>query len=184
MSLQDAIQKERELLGPITYSADLVIDTTSTSIYDLRDSLNKRVADSGAEGLSIQIESFGFKHGIPFDADFVFDVRCLPNPYWDSTLRPLTGLDPSVIDFLEQQDITRSMLVDILEFLRHRIPEHKEHKRNYLTIAIGCTGGQHRSVYLVEQIVSALRDDNQNVLIRHNELLSSAESIPDNPIIA
>jgi UPF0042 nucleotide-binding protein len=170
MSLQDAVHKERELLGPITYSADLVIDTTQTSIYELRDSLNQRVSKSGGEGLSIQIESFGFKHGVPFDADFVFDVRCLPNPYWDPAMRLMTGRDPSVIEFLENHKITKSMLNDILEFLRNRIPEYREHKRNYLTIAIGCTGGQHRSVYLADKIVSALEGDNQNVLLRHNEL--------------
>jgi UPF0042 nucleotide-binding protein len=181
MSLQEAIRKERELLGPITYSADLVIDTTNTSIYDLRDSLSKRIADSKAEGLSIQIESFGFKHGIPFDADFVFDVRCLPNPYWDADLRPLTGLDSSVVEFLERDEITHSMLTDILEFLRRRVPEYKQHNRNYLTIAIGCTGGQHRSVYLVEKIVSALQNDNQNILIRHNELQGSADSATQLP---
>ena len=170
MSLQDAVHKEREPLGPITYSADLVIDTTQTSIYELRDSLNQRVSKSGGEGLSIQIESFGFKHGVPFDADFVFDVRCLPNPYWDPAMRLMTGRDPSVIEFLENHKITKSMLNDILEFLRNRIPEYREHKRNYLTIAIGCTGGQHRSVYLADKIVSALEGDNQNVLLRHNEL--------------
>ncbi|MDP6151590.1 MAG: RNase adapter RapZ [Gammaproteobacteria bacterium] len=170
MSLQDAVHKERELLGPITYSADLVIDTTQTSIYELRDSLNQRISKSGGEGLSIQIESFGFKHGVPFDADFVFDVRCLPNPYWDPAMRLMTGRDPSVIEFLENHKITKSMLNDILEFLRNRIPEYREHKRNYLTIAIGCTGGQHRSVYLADKIVSALEGDNQNVLLRHNEL--------------
>ena len=170
MSLQDAVHKERELLGPIAYSADLVIDTTQTSIYELRDSLNQRVSKSGGEGLSIQIESFGFKHGVPFDADFVFDVRCLPNPYWDPAMRLMTGRDPSVIEFLENHKITKSMLNDILEFLRNRIPEYREHKRNYLTIAIGCTGGQHRSVYLADKIVSALEGDNQNVLLRHNEL--------------
>ncbi len=170
MSLQDAVHKERELLGPIAYSADLVIDTTQTSIYELRDSLNQRISKSGGEGLSIQIESFGFKHGVPFDADFVFDVRCLPNPYWDPAMRLMTGRDPSVIEFLENHKITKSMLNDILEFLRNRIPEYREHKRNYLTIAIGCTGGQHRSVYLADKIVSALEGDNQNVLLRHNEL--------------
>jgi UPF0042 nucleotide-binding protein len=176
MSLQDAIRAERELLGPITYSADLVIDTTRTSIYQLRDALSNRVAETGEADLSIQVESFGFKHGVPFDADFVFDVRCLPNPYWDRTLRPLTGHDSGVAKFLEGHAITRSMLNDILVFLRNRIPEYKEHKRNYITIAIGCTGGQHRSVYLAEQIVSALKRDHENVLIQHNELQGSTKT--------
>ncbi|MDP6437222.1 MAG: RNase adapter RapZ [Gammaproteobacteria bacterium] len=184
MSLQDAILKERDLLGPITYSADLVIDTTHTSIYELRDSLNQRVAQSGEEGLSIQIESFGFKHGVPFDADFVFDVRCLPNPYWDPALRRLDGRDPKVIEFLENHDITRSMLNDILKFLRNRIPEYREHNRNYLTIALGCTGGQHRSIYLADKIVSALQKEHQNVLIRHSELPASSGSHTAEPVTA
>jgi UPF0042 nucleotide-binding protein len=170
MSLHDAIRKERELLGSITYSADLVIDTTHTSIYELRESLSDRVAIREQAGLSIQIESFGFKHGVPFDADFVFDVRCLPNPYWDSTLRALNGKDKAVRDFLAGHDITDAMYTDIVNFLRNRIPEHLEHNRNYLTIAIGCTGGQHRSVYLVERIVSELLQDYPNVIVRHNEL--------------
>lgn len=170
MSLQEAIEKERELLGSISYSADLVIDTTNTSIYDLRDVLTNRVAVHEELGLSIQIESFGFKHGVPFDADFVFDVRCLPNPYWEPKLRPLNGKDEKVREFLSGDDITESMYSDILNFLRKRIPEFIDRKRNYLTIAIGCTGGQHRSVYLVERIVGVLQSEYPNVIVRHNEL--------------
>jgi UPF0042 nucleotide-binding protein len=177
MSLHDAIRKERELLGSITYSADLVIDTTQTSIYELRESLSKRVAGRERAGLSIQIESFGFKHGVPFDADFVFDVRCLPNPHWEPNLRALTGKDEAVREFLAGHDITDVMSSDIISFLRNRIPEHLEHNRNYLTIAIGCTGGQHRSVYLVERIVSELQSDYPNVIVRHNEL--PAPSLPN-----
>jgi len=177
MSLHDAIRKERELLGSITYSADLVIDTTSTSIYELRESLSDRVAVRTESGLSIQIESFGFKHGVPSDADFVFDVRCLPNPYWEPKLRALNGKDEAVRNFLASQDMTDVMYTDIMNFLRNRIPEHLEHKRNYLTIAIGCTGGQHRSVYLVERIVSELQHDYPNVIVRHAEL--PAAGLPD-----
>jgi len=170
MSLQEAIEKERELLGSLTYSADLVVDTTNTSIYDLRELFTNRVAGGEELGLSIQIESFGFKHGVPFDADFVFDVRCLPNPYWEPQLRPLNGKDESVRDFLAGNEITECMFEDILSFLRKRIPEFTERQRNYLTIAIGCTGGQHRSVYLVERIVSELQREFSNVIVRHNEL--------------
>jgi len=184
MSLQDAIRAERELLGPITYSADLVIDTTHTSIYQLRDAFGMRVAKTDEADLSLQVESFGFKHGVPFDADFVFDVRCLPNPYWDPALRPLTGHDKGVIKFLEGQAITQSMLNDILTFVRKRIPEYKEHKRNYMTVAIGCTGGQHRSVYLTEQIGRALKKDHENVLVQHNELQGSTEAQVDKLVTA
>ena len=175
MSLQDAIEHERQLLGPITYSADLVIDTTASSIYELRTLLRQRLGNREENDLSIQIESFGFKHGVPFDADFVFDVRCLPNPYWDTDLRPLNGKDEKVKSFLEGHAITHKMRDDILSFLRNRIPEHLEHNRNYLTIAIGCTGGQHRSVYLVEKIAHDLQCDYDDVLLRHNELPATPE---------
>jgi UPF0042 nucleotide-binding protein len=176
MSLQDAIRKERELLGSITYSADLVIDTTHTSIYELREQLSNRVAVRETADLSIQVESFGFKHGVPYDADFVFDVRCLPNPYWEPQLRALNGKDTAVREFLTGHDITQVMYADIIGFLRNRIPEYVAHNRNYLTIAVGCTGGQHRSVYLVERIVSELQRDYPNVIIRHYELPASVIS--------
>jgi UPF0042 nucleotide-binding protein len=176
MSLQDAIRKERELLGSITYSADLVIDTTHTSIYELREQLSSRVAVRETADLSIQVESFGFKHGVPYDADFVFDVRCLPNPYWEPQLRALNGKDTAVREFLTGHDITQVMYADIIGFLRNRIPEYVAHNRNYLTIAVGCTGGQHRSVYLVERIVSELQRDYPNVIIRHYELPASVIS--------
>jgi UPF0042 nucleotide-binding protein len=177
MSLQDAIQAERELLGQITYSAELVIDTTQTSIYELRELLSQRLALREQSSLSIQVESFGFKHGVPFDADFVFDVRCLPNPYWEPRLRPLNGRDEEVQKFLAGHKTTESLYADIMTFVRNRISEHIEHHRNYMTIAIGCTGGQHRSVYLVERIVSELQNDYPNVILRHKELPNSA--IPD-----
>lgn len=170
MTLQDAIELERELLGPITYSADLVIDTTGSSIYELRSLLEERIGERNTGELSIQVESFGFKHGVPYDADFVFDVRCLPNPYWDPALRPLNGQDPAVVEFLQKQPITKQMTADVLQFLRNRIPEYIEHNRNYLTVAIGCTGGQHRSVYLVDLIASKLKDEYDNVLVRHTEM--------------
>jgi UPF0042 nucleotide-binding protein len=170
MSLQDAISEERELLGPIIYSADLVIDTSHSSIYELRDTLRERVADRSQSGLSIQVESFGFKHGVPYDADFVFDVRCLPNPYWVTELRPLNGRDPEIVEFLARSEITERMINEIAQFLLNRIPEYTEHNRNYLTAAVGCTGGQHRSVYVIEQIAARLAVNHSNVLVRHNRL--------------
>lgn len=169
-SLLEAIEKERALLGPITNSAELVLDTTHASIHEITKLLQKRIGERSSGELSIQIESFGFKHGVPFDADFVFDVRCLPNPYWEAKLRPLNGTDPDVISFLEQHEISRQMQTDILSFLQKRIPEYQEHRRNYLTVAIGCTGGQHRSVYLAEKIAGELRNDMQGIIVRHNEL--------------
>jgi UPF0042 nucleotide-binding protein len=176
MSLLDAIESERKLLGPITYSADLVIDTTKISNHELAALLRSRLGENGngSGALSILLESFGFKHGVPYDADFVFDVRCLPNPYWDETLRPMNGKDAAVIRYLEQHPITATMEKDILSFLRNRIPEYLQNNRNFLTVAIGCTGGQHRSVYLVERIAQQLRTDNKNVLVRHTELPSKS----------
>lgn len=177
MSLLDAIEKERTLLGPITFSADLVIDTTKISDHDLAALLRSRLAGNGNGGsLSIQLESFGFKHGVPYDADFVFDVRCLPNPHWEESLRQLNGKDAAVIQFLEKHAISATMVNDILGFLRNRIPEYIAHNRNYLTIAIGCTGGQHRSVYLVEQLAKKLRVDHENILVRHTELPAATPS--------
>jgi len=170
MSLLDAIQQERELLSPIIYLADLVVETTESSIYELRTHLTERLAIREAGALSIQIESFGFKYGVPYDADFVFDVRCLPNPYWVQELRPLNGKDEAVREFLGCKAITTTMQNDILDFLRKRIPEYLENERHYLTVAIGCTGGQHRSVYLAENIARELRGEQDNVLIRHNRL--------------
>ncbi|MEZ5566243.1 MAG: RNase adapter RapZ, partial [Gammaproteobacteria bacterium] len=142
LSLREAIDRERQLLDPIIASAELVLDTTRTSIYDLRDIIRRRVGAHDQPGLSILIESFGYKHGIPADADFVFDLRCLPNPYWDPALRSQSGKDEKVIQFLDASNSVQRMYDDILEFLDNWIPEYIDFHRNYLTVAIGCTGGQ------------------------------------------
>jgi UPF0042 nucleotide-binding protein len=170
LSLREAIDREKELLGPVIACAELVIDTTRTSVYQLRDTIRERVGMRSEPGLSILIESFGYKHGIPLDADFVFDLRCLPNPYWEQNLRPLTGKDADVVRYLESHESVRKMYTDILEFLRHWIPEYRDFNRNYLTVALGCTGGQHRSVYMVDKLAKALSADYPQVLTRHNEL--------------
>ena len=151
-------------------AANLVIDTSNISVYTLADMIRDRIDRRKVQSLSIMIESFGFKSGIPADADFVFDVRCLPNPYWKTELRKLTGRDPKVIEFLDSQPSVAAMQRDIVAFLQRRIPENTNVSRNYLTVAIGCTGGQHRSVYLVDKIVAALSKDHDPVLTRHNEL--------------
>jgi UPF0042 nucleotide-binding protein len=172
MSLNDAISQEHELLGPVINSANLVIDTSKISIYELRELLQARLADRDKDQLSIQVESFGFKHGVPYDADFVFDVRCLPNPYWEMELRPLNGKDQRVIEFLEADPTAATMQKDILDFLQRRIPEFMGHNRNYLTVALGCTGGQHRSVYLADRIAAVLSEQQENVIITHSELIT------------
>lgn len=170
MSLREAIARERELLGPVIACAELTIDTSHTSIYQLRDAVRGRVGLRAEPGLSILIESFGYKHGIPLDADFVFDLRCLPNPYWEVSLRPLSGRDPQVIQYLEGHENVRRMYQDIAGFFDHWIPRYIDFSRNYLTIALGCTGGQHRSVYMAEKIAASLTTKYPQVLIRHNEL--------------
>lgn len=168
--LHAAIESEREILAEIHSCADLVIDTSPISIYELADVIRERVDRRSADTLSVLIQSFGFKFGIPADADFVFDLRCLPNPYWTLKLRGLTGLDNEVTDFLNEQPAFASMYEDILGFLERWLPHYKEAHRGYLTVAIGCTGGQHRSVCMTEKLASRLRQIHDPVLIRHNSL--------------
>lgn len=170
LSLREAIVRERELLAPIRETADLIIDTTRTSVHELRDAVSSRVEQRAEGRLSLLFESFGYKHGIPSDADFVFDVRCLPNPYWDLALRPWSGKDAPVIEYLGQQAEVHKMLTDIITLLDAWIPAFKQSNRSYLTIAIGCTGGQHRSVYIAEQLASHFSASHRDVLTRHTEL--------------
>lgn len=152
LNLSDAIERERALLEPIVNAADLVIDTTRTSVHELRELVRMRVGARTEERLSILFESFAFRHGVPGDADFVFDVRSLPNPHWEPGLAQLTGRDAPVVEFLERHDAVNRMYDDIVQFLDRWIPEIITTNRSYLTVAIGCTGGQHRSVYLVERL--------------------------------
>jgi UPF0042 nucleotide-binding protein len=169
-ALRAAITSERELLSEVLNAADLVIDTSRTSIYELADIFRERIDRRQTNSLSVLIESFGFKNGIPSDADFVFDMRCLPNPYWTLELRGLTGRDKEVSDFLDAQPAFVAMFDDVLAFLRRWIPEYDNVHRGYLTVAIGCTGGQHRSVYMTDKLATALRESHDPVLTRHNEL--------------
>ena len=169
-ALRTAIQEEREILSEVINSADLIIDTSRTSIYELADIIRDRVDRRGPRSISILIESFGYKHGIPADADFVFDLRCLPNPYWQHELRHLTGLDKDVRDFLEAHEEVASLHDDLVEFLKRWIPLYDKAHRGFLTIAIGCTGGQHRSVYMADRLAASLRPDHPTIRTRHNEL--------------
>jgi UPF0042 nucleotide-binding protein len=172
--LRAAIANERDILAEVANAADLIVDTSSTSIYELADAIRERIDRRKIHTLSVLIESFGFKNGIPADADFVFDLRCLPNPYWTIKLRGLNGRDKEVTDFLEAQPTVVAMYEDILAFLRRRIPEYNNVHRGYLTVAIGCTGGQHRSVFMTDKLAAALREIHDPVLIRHNELENHA----------
>ena len=168
--LRAAIESERAVLAQIQMSADLIIDTSQSSIYELADMIRSRVDRRDSEELSVLIESFGFKYGIPTDADFVFDLRSLPNPYWTVELRGLTGFDEEVQAFLDGQQKFSDMYDDIRGFLGRWIPHYKDANRGYLTVAIGCTGGQHRSVYMAEKLATELRQHHDAVLTRHNSL--------------
>ena len=169
-TLREAIGSERRLLEPIADIADQVIDTSRMSVHQLRELINRRVDPRSPERLSMQFESFGFKHGIPGDADFVFDARSLPNPYWESALRPLTGRDAPVVRFLEAQPGVREFIEDIVKFMNARIPAYYASSRQYLTVAVGCTGGQHRSVYVVERLAEHFAHMQPGVKVRHAAL--------------
>ena len=174
VDLRAAMALERQLLEPILNSADMVIDTSRMGVHALRDIIHQRVEQRAQSRLSITFESFGFKHGIPGDADFVFDARSLPNPYWEPTLRHLTGRDPQVINFLESHTNVATLIADIARFMEARIPEYQDSNRGYLTVAVGCTGGQHRSVYIVDRLAAHFAGRFPNVTARHGGLTSAA----------
>ena len=169
-SLREAIQLEQEFLEPVRKRADLVIDTTQTNVHELRDQVRGWLLGGESPRISILLKSFGFKHGVPPDVDFVLDVRCLPNPHWETELRMLTGLDPEVARFLESSPEALNMRADILTFFERWIPRFETDGRSYLTIAIGCTGGQHRSVYMTERLGEHLESLGHKVIVRHREL--------------
>ena len=170
VDLRAAIAMERQLLEPIVYAADLVIDTSRLGVHALRDLIKQRIGEPHSSRLSLTFESFGFKHGIPGDADFVFDARSLPNPYWEPALRGLTGRDAEVVRFLEGQTNVAALVADISQFIRARIPEYAASNRGYLTVAVGCTGGQHRSVYIVDKLVAQFSAQFPTVTARHTVL--------------
>jgi UPF0042 nucleotide-binding protein len=168
--LHDAIAVERDLLEPLVQAADLVVDTSRMGVHDLRELIDRRVGRRARDRMSVLFESFGFKHGIPGDADFVFDARSLPNPYWHPSLRPLTGRDEPVANFLAAQPGVARFIDQVETFIEARIPEHQAANRRYLTIAIGCTGGQHRSVYIAEQLAERVAKRWALVAVRHSSL--------------
>lgn len=170
LSLPEAIDKERELLDPIANIADLTLDTTSMSVHELRSLIKKRVSGNQGADIAILFKSFGFKYGIPKDADYVFDVRNLPNPYWNPELRPYNGQDEPIQQFLGGQPEVKKMQADIATFVGNWLPSFISANRSYITIAIGCTGGQHRSVYLAEQLTGQFSQQFANVQVRHREM--------------
>ena len=169
-SLAEAMVAEVKLLSPIIDRADLKIDTTHLNLYQLRDTLKLRLLDQPEPGTAYLIESFGFKRGMPVDADLVFDVRCLPNPYWKPELRDFTGLEQPVEEYLAAQADVEEMYQDIYSYLHKWLPRFAASNRSYVTIGIGCTGGHHRSVYLANRLGQALKPLLKNVQIRHRDL--------------
>jgi UPF0042 nucleotide-binding protein len=168
-ALADAIALERQLLRPLLAIADLTIDTGDTNVHQLRRQIS---AEVGREGLRLilLLESFAFKRGVPGDADFVFDTRCLPNPHWVPALRPLSGRDAEVRAYFEAQPAVEEYFAQIRSMMSVLLPKFDADDRAYLTIAIGCTGGRHRSVYLIERLAEHFRETRDGVLVFHREL--------------
>ena len=170
LPLADAIKLESALLEPIVVEASLAIDSSDMTVHELRAAIRDRILGVDASKLAVQLKSFGFKRGLPIDADLVYDLRMLPNPHWQEDLRALTGQDAAVQNYLGSQDDVTLMYDDILQYLLHWLPKIEASNRSYFTIAIGCTGGQHRSVYMVETLAKALRNTYPDLQVRHREL--------------
>ncbi|RME33262.1 MAG: RNase adapter RapZ [Gammaproteobacteria bacterium] len=168
--LHEALEEERRRLEPLLEMADLCLDTSGTSIHALRALIREHVAGDDPQRLSLQLLSFGFKHGLPSGANFIFDVRCLPNPHWVPELRDLSGQDPAVAAYLEGHPQVGRMAESIGRFLEEWLPAFEEEGRSYLSVALGCTGGHHRSVYLVEMLAQRLRGAGHRLLVTHRDL--------------
>jgi UPF0042 nucleotide-binding protein len=169
LSLADAIAEERRVLRPLSAIADKVIDSSELNVHQLRRLFAAGYAEA-TEGLTLMFQSFAFRRGLPLDADFVFDARCLPNPHWDPTLRPLSGKDAAVSAYLDAQPMVAEYYADTARWLDTWLPRFEADDRSYVTIAIGCTGGRHRSVYLVEKLAAHYRALRNGVLTFHREL--------------
>jgi len=170
ITLAEAIALERQIMEKFSVIADMRIDTSLTLMHQLRDIVRERIAELPLSSLSIQFTSFGYKHGVPRDADFVFDVRCLPNPYWEKHLRSLSGKDQPVIGFLSKQKLVIDMIKELQDFLERWIPKFEADNRSYLCVAIGCTGGHHRSVYIAEILTKHFLQLNKHVKVNHRDI--------------
>lgn len=170
VALAEALRDERARLEPIISAADLTIDTSGLTIHQLRTVIKERLIGGEAIGMTVQLMSFGFKRGLPVDADFVFDLRMLPNPHWEESLRAQTGLDSGVQNYLAAKPEVDRMHQMISDFLITWLPELAKGNRSYVTVALGCTGGQHRSVYMAERMAKALTGQPYNLQVRHREL--------------
>ncbi len=173
MGLQEALEQERRLLAPLNNAADLTIDTSRLSVHELRELIRERVVEKVHAGPSLLFQSFAYRHGVPDDADFVFDARALPNPYWEPTLRDLTGRDEAVAKFLANEEDVGRFFSDVRDFIERWLPSLVRSNRSYLTVAVGCTGGQHRSVYHAERLAAHFSDGVRGqALVRHRDLES------------
>lgn len=170
LPLAEVIELERNLLSNIYAGADLKIDTSAFNVHQLRHTIITRLLPDTGKKLSILVQSFGFKHGLPADTDYIFDVRCLPNPHWEDELKLLGGRDEPVIRYLESFAEVNAMSQSVSDFLKTWIPYFEKENRSYMTISIGCTGGQHRSVYLVEKIASELQKIQYDASVHHRDL--------------
>ncbi|MGB1270464.1 MAG: RNase adapter RapZ [Endozoicomonas sp.] len=169
-SLREAIRQEKRLLSPILAEADLRLDSSTLSVHQMRERVRLAVLGSAGNTMTVLFQSFGFKHGVPSDADFIFDVRCLPNPFWFESLRADTGLEQPVQDFMKNEPEVIDMLGDIRKFIEKWLPRFESAQRSYMTIAIGCTGGQHRSVYICKRLGEQFAGQLERVQVRHREL--------------
>lgn len=167
--LRQAIDLESRLLQHLAEMADLKIDTTQWSTHDLVLMTKERLVEVDEQRVSLLFRSFAYRNGVPVDADFAFDLRCLPNPHWEEGLRELSGLDEPVKDFFGRHEIVHQMHRQIAGFLLQWLPEFEKQNRIYMTVATGCTGGRHRSVYMAERLACTFRDAYPNVLVRHRE---------------
>ncbi|MDE2149666.1 MAG: RNase adapter RapZ [Gammaproteobacteria bacterium] len=174
VTLAEAIGQERRLLKPIADLADDVLDTSHTNLHQLREAIQARIETSPQRGLALTLLSFGFKNGVPEGVDFVFDARCLPNPHWEPALRALSGRDAAVAAYLDAYPEARDYAADLEQLLRRWLPVFANRDRTWLTVAIGCTGGRHRSVYLVERLGVALRDEVGSLSVKHRDLGGAA----------
>ncbi|UQX80374.1 RNase adapter RapZ [Mannheimia haemolytica] len=170
LSLEGALDLEQKLLEPLVQNANYIIDTSHLSSHELAENLRQILQGSTEKELKIIFQSFGFKYGLPADSDYVFDVRFLPNPHWNPELRPMTGLEQPVIDFLERQTEVHNFIYQTRNYLEMWLPMLEQNNRSYLTIAIGCTGGKHRSIFIAEQLAKYFQAKGKNVQVRHKSL--------------
>lgn len=171
VSLKEALGIEREMMASVLRHANIVLDTSRTHLYQLRDLVKSHIEKKNNKYLSLQLQSFGYKYGLPLDTDFVFDARCLPNPYWKPELRGYTGMDEPIIDYLNDSQVSQDFFQDICSFLEQWVPRFEGDNRSYLTVSIGCTGGRHRSVYLTDALAKHFKNNALNVIVRHRELM-------------